>query len=143
MKRAFTVLALVVMAAFRGVDARVQAQAPYYSVDAERRIEGTIKEVVFEPRYGDRAPFLIVVLEERATAAVYRVEISPAWFFDRDLHKGEKVGLIGSYYLKDGINHLIARQLQAGGETYTLRDSRGFPSWRGGASKGRGWRRGR
>ena len=145
MKRQLAALAIMTMMAVLPVTARTQAQgqAPFYSVDAERRVEGTIKDVVFEPRYSDRAPFVVIVLEEKNTGTAYRAEISPAWFFDRDLHKGEKVKIVGSYYAKDGVNYLIARQLQAGGETYMLRDSRGFPSWRGGAAKAKGWRRGR
>jgi hypothetical protein len=142
MKRKFLILAVLALVAAAPAAARLQDAAPFYSVDTERRIEGTIKDVVFEPRYGDRASFLILLLEEKGARTLYRVEISPAWFFDRDLHKGEKVKVIGSYYTtKDGTNVLIARQLQAGGETFMLRDSRGFPSWRGGAAKAKGWRR--
>jgi hypothetical protein len=118
-------------------------QAHFYSVDSERRIEGVIKDLLFEPRYEDRAPFLILLVEVKEPGALFRVETSPAWFFDNDLHKGEKVKVLGSYYQKDGLDYLIARQIQAGGQTFTLRDSRGFPSWRGGPSRGKGWRRGR
>jgi len=141
MKSNLVTLAALALLAAAPLAARPQAQAPFYSVDTERRAEGTIKDVVFEPRYGDRAPFLIMILEEKGSGTLYRVEISPAWFFDRDLHKGEKVKIVGSYYAKDGVNYLIARQLQAGGETFMLRDSRGFPTWRGGAAKAKGWRR--
>jgi hypothetical protein len=109
--------------------------AHFYNVDTEKQVEGTIREVVFEPRYQDRAPFLILIIEEKKTGEVYRAEISPAWFFERDLHKGESVRVVGSTYSKDGKQHLIARRLQCGGETFLLRDSRGFPTWRGGQMK--------
>ncbi len=142
MKRLALALAVLALAAAAPAAAGLQDSAPFYSVDSERRIEGTVKDVVLEPRYGDRASFLILLLEEKGPGTLYRVEISPAWFFDRDLHKGEKVKVVGSFYAaKDGTNILIARQLRAGGETFMLRDSRGFPNWRGGAAKARGWRR--
>lgn len=116
---------------------------PFYNVDTERQVEGIIRELLFEPRYEDRAPFLILILEEKESGEVYRVEISPAWFFDRDLHVGESVKVVGSLYAKDKTRSIIARELQCSGEKYFLRDSRGFPSWRGGKMKKAGQRRGR
>lgn len=123
--------------------ARPPEQAHYYNVDTERRIEGKIKEIVFEPRYEDRSPFLIIILEEKKTGQVYKVEISPAWFFNYDLHQGESIKIIGSFYTKDNENFLIARELQVGGEVFRLRDIRGFPNWRGGPMKEKTGRRGR
>jgi hypothetical protein len=117
--------------------------APFYNVDTEKQVEGTIRELLFEPRYQDKAPFLVLVIEEKKTGEVYRAEISPAWFFDYDLHKGEIVRVVGSAYSKDDTQYLIARRLQCGGETFLLRDSRGFPSWRGGQMKRAGRHRGR
>jgi hypothetical protein len=116
---------------------------PFYNIDTEKRVEGTIRELLFEPRYEDRAPFLILLLEEKKSGEVYRVEVSPVWFFDRDLHAGERVTIVGSLYAKEGTRFIIARELQAAGETFLLRDSRGFPSWRGGKMKRAGQRRGR
>ncbi len=116
---------------------------PFYNIDTERQVEGTIHELLFEPRYEDRSPFLILILEEKKSGEVYRAEISPAWFFDHDLHVGERVKIVGSLYAKDGTRYIIARELQSAGETFLLRDSRGFPSWRGGKMKRTGQRRGR
>ncbi len=118
-------------------------QPGFYNIDTEKRVEGTIREVLFEPRYEDRAPFLILVLEEKGSGKVYRAEISPVWFFDQDLHAGEFVRVLGSVSTKDGTLCLIARELQSAGETFLLRDGRGFPSWRGGKMKRAGQRRGR
>jgi hypothetical protein len=145
MKRLSVVVSILVLSVLTSAASgpgRQQAPAPFYSVDTERRVEGTVRDIVLEPRYEDRAPFLNLVVEEKGTAQVFKVEVSPAWFFDHDLHKGERVKIVGSFYVKDGTSHLIARQVQAGGETYVVRDSRGFPSWRGGPGKGKGWRRG-
>ncbi|OGD18310.1 MAG: hypothetical protein A2W03_14335 [Candidatus Aminicenantes bacterium RBG_16_63_16] len=115
----------------------------FYNLDTERQVEGVIQEVMFEPLYENRAPFLVVVLEENKTGVIYRVEVSPAWFFNYDFHKGEPAKVTGSFYSKDASSCLIARKLQAGGETFLLRDSRGFPNWRGGPATVKGGRRGR
>jgi hypothetical protein len=125
--------------------ARPSSQNPahFYNLDTERRVEGVVREILFEPRYEDRSPFLIIVLEEKKTAQRYKIELSPAWFFGHDLHRGEPVKIVGSFYAKDDEFYLIARELQAAGETFRLRDSRGFPNWRGGPMKGKMQRRGR
>ena len=52
----------------------------FYNVDREVDITGTVREIVMEPRYQDKAAFLTVVLEEKKTGKLYTVEISPAWF---------------------------------------------------------------
>ena len=150
MRRTGALVAALLLAGCAGVALGQQTDQPpsrkpahFYDVDSERRVEGIIREVLFEPRYEDRSPFLIVLLEEKKTGQVYKVEISPAWAFDHDLHQGEPAKIVGSFYAKDDEYFLIARELQAGGETFRLRDSRGFPSWRGGPMKGKGQRRGR
>lgn len=120
-----------------------QATLNYYKMDAERRIEGAILAVSFETRYENKSAFLVIIIEDKKTGQIFNVEVSPAWFFDRDLHKGETVKIIGSYYSKDGTNYLIARQIRAGGEIFNVRDSRGFPNWRGAPASGKGWRRGK
>lgn len=126
-----------------GQEASGQAP-PFYNVDTEREIDGTIREILFEPRYEDRANFLILILEEKQNRVIYRAEISPAWFFDHDFHVGENVKIVGSVYSdQDGVRFIIARELQSAGETFLLRDNRGFPTWRGGKMKRAGQRRGR
>ena len=50
------------------------------------------------------------------------------------VQKGEKVRIVGSLAgEKDGVKTVIAREMSLRGETLTLRDKRGFPSWSGGA----------
>ena len=137
MKRIF-ILAVVVAAMGSSLPGDMGCQAEkkqhFYNVDKEIRIEGAVQEVAFEPRYQGRAPFLIVLLEDSGEGSVYSVEVSPSWFFNQDLHKGEKVRIIGSLAgEKDGIKTVIARQMNLRGETVTLRDKKGFPSWSGGA----------
>jgi hypothetical protein len=117
---------------------------PFYNVDAEVRIQGTVREILFEPRYDDRAPFLVIALDQKDTGQKYRIDISPSWFFGEDLHQGEKIEVIGSLVrTADDTKQVIARELHFRGETLVLRDARGFPEWRGGRTAKGARRRGR
>jgi len=114
---------------------RAFGQTPphFYNVDKETRIEGTVEDILMEPRYEARAPFLVVILEEKDTRRRISVEVSPAWFFKEDIHKGERIKVVGSLYGSgEGIVNLIAREVQCRGRTITVRDKRGFPTWSGG-----------
>ena len=141
MRKRTCVLSLFVLSLAAGFSF---AQTPqhFYNVDSERRVEGTIQEIVMEPRYSDSAPFLILKLEEKGTHILYNVEVSPAWFFEHDFHKGEGLAVIGSFYTTDGKKmNIIAREVQFKGQTLVLRDKHGFPNWRGGGQSGRKGRR--
>jgi hypothetical protein len=114
----------------------------FYDVDKEVRFEGTVREVVLEPRYKGTAPFLVLRIEEKEQAKTTAVEVSPSWFFGEDIHAGEKVKGVGSLSEgPEGARTIIARELQLRGETVKLRDKRGFPSWQGGPRGRRGIRR--
>ena len=116
----------------------------FYDVDAEVKVEGTVADVRFEPRYENRAPFLIVRLAEKGTGRTFVVEISPAWFFDQDIHTGEPMRITGSLLPAadpSGAAGLIAREVQYQGEKTIVRDKRGFPNWSGGQMR-RGRRKG-
>jgi len=110
-----------------------QTPPHFYNVDKETRVEGTVEDILMEPRYEARAPFLVVILEEKDTRRRISVEVSPAWFFKEDIHKGERLKVVGSLYGSgEGIVNLIAREVQCRGRTITVRDKRGFPTWSGG-----------
>ncbi len=127
-------IALGSLAAFLAAGLAVgQTAGHFYNVDKEVRFEGTVREVVLEPRYQGTAPFLVLRVEETGRARIVTVEVSPSWFFREDIHGGEKVKGIGSLSEDpDGTVTIIARQLQLRGATLTLRDKRGFPNWQGG-----------
>jgi hypothetical protein len=140
MRRAEWILPLVLL--LLSVVSYGQKIQHFYNVDNEVTVEGTIREITMEPRYKDTAPFLVVLLEEEKTLKLYQVELSPVWFFDQDFYKGESLKVKGSFYSSDGKSlNIIAREVQARGETFFLRDKHGFPNWRGG--KGQMKRRGK
>ena len=107
----------------------------FYNVDREVDVTGTVNEVIMEPRYQDKAAFLTVILEERKTGKRYTVEISPAWFFEQDLHQGESLKITGSLVAEGRVNLVMARQVRMRGQMMVVRDKHGFPNWRGGRNQ--------
>lgn len=142
MKQSCVLFLLLLLASFSYL-VYAQKQQHFYDLDKEIQTEGTVQEIIMEPRYKDAAPFLIIILDEKNTKQQYRIEISPTWFFDHDLHKGESISVIGSLY-KTGENDLniIAKEIRFRGENLVLRDKHGFPNWRGGKMKRRGRKKG-
>lgn len=119
-----------------------QPEKYFYNVEKEIRVTGTIQKLILEPKGRGTAPFLSLVLEEKDTGSVYIVEVSPVWFFDQDLHKGESVTVYGSLISRGEGNLIMARTLQCRGERWVLRDQHGFPNWQGGrGGRNRGGRR--
>lgn len=136
------ILALPGFLASEALLAQGPGKGPFYNVDNEVRVEATVREIRLEPRYQGTAPFLILEVEEQGSRKAYHVEIAPAWFFGEDVHGGEKVRIVGS--LADtpgGTPTIIARELRMRGQTFELRDKRGFPNWQGGPQRRRGIRR--
>lgn len=117
-----------------------QIRPHFYDVDREVTIEGQIEDLRFENRYEGKGNFLVLLVKEKSGGELVEVETAPAWFFRTDIHKGEKIRLVGSVTedSKDGRKLVIARELRIGNQTITLRDRRGFPTW----SRGQGRRRG-
>ena len=107
----------------------------FYNVDREVDVTGMVLEVIMEPRYQDKAAFLTVILEDRTTSKRYTVEISPAWFFEQDLHQGELLKITGSLVAEGRVNLVMARQVRMRGQMMVVRDKHGFPNWRGGRSQ--------
>lgn len=138
----FPVLAAILAGPAAGQPSGQGPAGHFYDVDKEVRFEGTVREIVLEPRYKGAAPFLVLRIEEKGLAKMSDIEVSPSWFFGDDIHAGERVKGVGSLSEgPEGARTIIARELRLRGETVTLRDKRGFPSWQGGPRGRRGIRR--
>jgi hypothetical protein len=131
-----------ILAALVAGPAAGQTAGHFYDVDKEVKIEGIVRQVSLEPRYKGTAPFLVLSVEDPRDAKRYSIEVSPSWFFNQDIHGGERVTVVGSLTGGPGeAPTVIAREVRWRGETITLRDKRGFPSWQGGPQRKRGIRR--
>ena len=138
----YRVVLIPILAALVAGPAAGQTAGHFYDVDKEVKIEGVVRQVSLEPRYKGTAPFLVLSVEDSRDAKRYSIEVSPSWFFNQDIHGGERVTVIGSLTGGPGeVPTVIAREVRWRGETFTLRDKRGFPSWQGGPQRKRGIRR--
>jgi hypothetical protein len=102
----------------------------YYRVDQVITIKGEIKEIKKEECYRSNN-FMVIYLEEKKSGRVYRVEVSPDWFYNVDLMKGGSIEITGSYTKTKEQNLVIARSISFQGELYRFRDKHGFPLWQG------------
>ena len=62
------------------------------------------------------------------------VHVAPSWYLeeqDFDLSPQAEIVVVGSRINIDGKQAIIAREIQKGNETLTLRDQNGIPMWRG------------
>ncbi len=145
MKKGLSLFIMVYLLGFWSFSSGRESQKPlhFYNVDTEKKIKGTIQEIIMEPRYKNSSPFLIIRLEEKKTHQKFIVEISPVRFFTHDFHKGEELEVVGSLYSKEGSQNIIARQMRFRGEIIILRDKHGFPAWREGGMKHKKRRKGK
>jgi DNA polymerase III alpha subunit (gram-positive type) len=118
----------------------VKTQPHFYNVDREITVEGQVEDLKFEGRYEGKGHFLILMVKEKSRGEVMEVETAPAWFFKTDIHKGEKIRVVGSLTEdeKQGKKLVIAREIRINNQTITLRDRRGFPAWSRGLGRKRG-----
>lgn len=113
-------------------------EAHFYNVDRETTIEGQVEDLRFEARYEGKSHFLILMVRDKNSGELIEVETAPAWFFQTDIHKGEKVRLVGSISEEgSGKKVILAREIRINNRTITLRDRRGFPTWSGGRGRRR------
>lgn len=114
----------------------------YYRVDQVKTVRGEIAEIKKEACYRSNN-FMIIYLEDKKNNIVYRVEVSPDWFYKLELMKGSSIEVTGSYSKAQEVNLIIARSITFGGEIYYFRDKYGFPLWQGKGKNRRHGGRGR
>ncbi|MBC7363734.1 MAG: hypothetical protein H5U07_04220 [Candidatus Aminicenantes bacterium] len=113
-------------------------QRHFYNVDRETTVEGQVVDIKFEARYEGKGHFLILLVKDSSSGEEVEVETAPAWFFQTDIHQGEKIQLIGSLAEEEqGKKVIMAREIKINNRTITLRDRRGFPAWSGGRGRRR------
>jgi len=108
-----------------------EPQVKYFQVDTIKTIKGKITDIKTEKNY-QRNDFIVIYLKvkEKTGEEIYRVEVSPGWFFAMDLMKGSKIEVTGSYCASDGQSLMMTQSITFQGEMYEFRDKYGFPLWR-------------
>lgn len=129
----------MILAARADLPGQADRQPGFYNIDKEIKVEALITDLRFEPRYKDNVSFLMLSIQAAGSGQNYVVEVSPASFFSQDLHKGERIRIVGSLAGESGGHPvIIAREIRFRGEAVSLRDKKGFPMWRGSARQKRG-----
>ncbi len=102
----------------------------YFRVDKIVSVTGKILKIRTEKSYHKRI-FIILDLQEKKERKLYKIEVSPQWFYNLDLIEGNIIKVKGSLIKsKKGII-LMAQSITFEGEIFNFRDRNGFPLWRG------------
>lgn len=112
------------------VQSNVNSKVNYYRIDKVKTIRGEIIRVNTEKCY-EQNDYTVIYLKEKKSQTVYRVEVSPLWFFEVDLMTGSRIEVTGSVNKTGNVNHVMTRSIMFRGELYEFRDKHGFPLWRG------------
>lgn len=109
-----------------------EQQVKYFQVDKVKTIKGEITDIKTEKSY-HRNDFIVIYLKvkEKTGEKIYRVEVSPEWFFAMDLMKGSKIEVTGSFSTINAQSLIMTQSITFQGEKYDFRDKYGFPLWRG------------
>lgn len=114
------------------VTAGISAQEPikYYRVDSVKTIKGEITDIKIEKSF-HKNNFTVIYLKEKESGEMYKVEVSPEWFFSIDLMKGSIIEITGSCTRENNVYTMMTRSIAYQGEIFHFRDKYGFPLWRG------------
>lgn len=122
-----------------------ETQIKYFRPDSIIKITGEVIDIKTEKCYkGDH--FSVLYIKDQSSDRQYKVEVSPAWFFNLQVEKGKTIGVTGSYMQIDQQHIIMAQELEYEGKIVNYRNNLGFPLWRGKGrmkERGMGKRRGR
>lgn len=118
----------------RGTAGRASPGARVYQPETEATLEGTVAAVQ-ELGWG---PWTGTHVQLDSTDGTVWVHLGPSQFLSSQklqLKKGNRLTVTGSRVEMDGQDVIIARQVQSGGTSVTLRNEQGVPVWSGGGRR--------
>ena len=105
------------------------AQAPpKYDPATETKLKGVVDQLKLVPPSGNKAIAYLAIKGESSP----EVFLCPKSFLDQmgmDFKAGDEVSVTGSKVKKDGADLILAREVEKGGDTFTLRFKDGKPAW--------------
>lgn len=108
----------------------------YFRVDKMVTVTGTVQAIKSEKNYNSRkSDFVVAYLKEKQTGKEYKIELSPAWYFDLDIVEGSKIKVTGSQFQVQNQPLIMVQSLVYQGTMFNFRDKLGFPLWRGKGNK--------
>ena len=107
-----------------------------YDPQTEVTLKGEVTELGTYPSMGPGAArgmnYRGVIL--KTDQGDLRVHLGPAWYMDEQklaIKKGDTLEVTGAKTTQDQETVILAREITMDGKKITLRDSQGFPVWRG------------
>ncbi len=108
----------------------VFAQAPpKYDPATETKLKGVVEEMKLNPPTGGKPVVYLVIKSGEDKVQVF---LCPKSFLDEmgvSFSAGDAVQVTGSKVKQDGTDVILAREVEKGGDTTTLRFKDGKPAW--------------
>ena len=99
----------------------------FFSPEKKVEIEGKVEKIEENQNFCKSSYFVVLSVKDKA-GKLFKIYISPFWFFTERPDVGEEVKIKGAYS-EDNRRLLIAEWIYFRGEKIFLRDERGFPLW--------------
>jgi hypothetical protein len=103
------------------------ATALKYDLHTEATVKGTVEELKLPPKASEIAHLML-----KNGTAIVDVYLCPKSFLQDmglSFSKGEEVAVTGSKVRQDDADIILARAVEKGNDTVTLRDDKGAPVW--------------
>ncbi|MEN8154609.1 MAG: hypothetical protein ABFR75_11370 [Acidobacteriota bacterium] len=127
----FILVALILFSSIYILSGQVKNRVyKYFRVDRVISVTGEISKIKTEKSYHKRS-FIVFDLIEKKEKKIYKIEVSPQWFYDLDLVEGNLIEVKGSLIKSGKDITLMAQSLTFEGKIVNFRDRNGFPLWRG------------
>jgi hypothetical protein len=104
-----------------------EAATPKYDLHTETTVKGTVEELKL-PQKGNEIAHLML----KSGSGTVDVYLCPKFFFEDmglSFSKGEEIAVTGSKVRQDDADQVLARAVEKGNDTVTLRDDKGAPVW--------------
>lgn len=112
--------------------ADTKEQMKYFRVDKVITVAGTVTAIKSEKSYKSRKnDFIVAYLKDKKTGDQYKIEFSPAWYFNLDIMEGSQIRVTGSKCRISGQQLIMTQSIVFQGGIFHFRDKHGFPLWRG------------
>jgi len=113
---------------FLAASAFAQA-SPKYDSATESKLKGVVEQLKLVPPTGKKS---LAYLEIKSGEGTVQIFLCPKSFLDDmgvNFKAGEEIQVTGSKVTQDGADLILAREVDKGGDTLTLRFKDGKPAW--------------
>lgn len=125
-------IAALLAAVFAFAVPQQKEDVPKYVAAQEKTFRGVVQEVKDRecPMSGGMGSHVIIKLDE--PGKTIEVHIAPTRImkdFEVTFNVGDKIEIIGTKVVFEGVETIFAREIHRGGDVYVFRDKNGKPIW--------------